>query len=54
MKIINEKQIASDEGMILTNGRIYATELRLGEWDSVENYHEITAEEYTELQSGQI
>ena len=31
---------------MLTNGEIYASSVRLGDWDSEENWHEVTVEEY--------
>ena len=42
----NERVITASEGMMLTNGEIYASSVRLGDWDSEENWHEITKEEY--------
>ena len=37
----------ADEGKMLTNGAaVYADFLRLGDWDSENNYTEITKEEY--------
>ena len=47
--ITSIKLIAS-EGMILTNGKTYGTEVYLGTGDSAENWHEITEEEYNEIQ----
>lgn len=38
--------ITASEGMVLTNGENFATVVRLGDWDSPENWHEITKEEY--------
>ena len=32
--------------MVLTNGETYGTEVYLGTGDSVDNWHEITEEEY--------
>lgn len=46
--IIRIKLIASD-GFVLTNGEIYGTEVYLGTGDSVDNWHEITEEEYEKL-----
>lgn len=40
--------IKANENMILTNGTVYASEIRLGDWDSKDNYYEITIEEYQE------
>lgn len=42
----NERVITASEGMMLTNGEIYASSVRLGDWDIPENWHEITMEEY--------
>lgn len=42
----NERVIVASEGMMLTNGNIYASSVRLGDWDSPENWHEVTKEEY--------
>ena len=38
--------ITASEGMVLTNGENYATVVRLGDWDSAENWREVTKEEY--------
>lgn len=38
--------IKASEGKMLTNGDIYAKEIALGNWDSADNYVEITNEEY--------
>ena len=46
--ITSIKLIASD-GMILTNGETYGTEVYLGTGDKAENWHEITEEEYNEI-----
>jgi hypothetical protein len=35
--------------MMLTNGDVYALEVDLGKWDSADNWHEITLEEYEKL-----
>lgn len=37
--------LEASEGMLLTNGEIYATRLELGDWDSPDNYREIPVEE---------
>lgn len=42
------KLIAS-EGMILTNGSEFAKEAYIGDGDSVENWYEISIEEYESL-----
>ena len=46
MTNVSERVITSSEGMMLTNGEIYACSVRLGDWDSADNWHEITKEEY--------
>lgn len=38
--------ITASEGMVLTNGENFATVVRLGDWDSADNWHEVTVEEY--------
>ena len=38
--------ITASEGMVLTNGENFATVVRLGDWDSPDNWHEVTVEEY--------
>lgn len=45
MKIVGN-MIEANEGFILTDGNVYATKIRLGNWDKAENYREITKEEY--------
>lgn len=53
--IIDGKIVTADEGMILTDGKsIYASFLRLGDFDSADNYHEITKEEYEAILQAQI
>ena len=43
---MERKHKKASEGMMLTNGTVYALEVDLGEWDSPDNWHEITLEEY--------
>ena len=38
--------ITASEGMVLTNGENFATVVRLGDWDSADNWHEVSREEY--------
>lgn len=42
---MDNRHLTAAEGMVLTNGEVYATEVWLGDWDSAENWHEITQEE---------
>ena len=46
---MRKRHIKASEGMMLTNGSLYATEIDLGDWDSAENYHEIPVEEYEQI-----
>lgn len=48
-EIIELKKLTASDGMVLTNGEIYEKEIYLGKFDSPENYHEITEEEYNKL-----
>ena len=43
---INGNIVTADEGKVLTNGSVYASSVRLGDWDKPENWNEITREEY--------
>ena len=52
--IINDKIIIADDGMMLTNGEVYAKTIRLGDWDTAENYHEITYAEYEGILQAQM
>ena len=49
MTNVNERTITADEGCMLTNGTVYAKSVRLGDWDSADNWHKISVEEYHEL-----
>ena len=49
---MDRKTITAKEGMMLTNGEIYAKEIDLGDWDSESNYHEITEDEYNKIMEG--
>ncbi len=51
MKTENYIMLKADEGKVLTNGVVYGKTILLGSGDSAENYHEITDEEYWELQA---
>jgi hypothetical protein len=41
--------LEASEGMLLTNGEVYATRLELGDWDSPNKYREITMDEYNAI-----
>ena len=47
MQIINENPIhlIADDGMVLTNGETYSTQVYLGIYDSPENWREIPESE---------
>ena len=51
MKTFTRTVLVADEGKVLTNGETYAQCVELGDWDKAENYHEITKEEYDEIQA---
>ena len=51
MKTENYIMIKADDGKVLTNGVVYGKTILLGNGDVAENYHEITDEEYWELQA---
>ena len=46
---MNRIILEAKEGMLLTNGVIYAKRFELGEWDKAENYREISVTEYEEM-----
>lgn len=46
--------LTASDGMLLTNGEIYAKRLELGDWDSPNNYYEIAEEEYNNILENQI
>lgn len=39
-------KLTAADGMVLTNGETYGTEIYLGKNDKAENWHEITQAEY--------
>ena len=45
-EIITSIKLIASKGMVMTNGDTYGQEVYLGTGDSVENWHEITEEEY--------
>ena len=51
---MDNRHLTAAEGMVLTNGDVFATELWLGDWDSAENWHEITKEEADALQEAKM
>ena len=42
-------KLTASEGHVLTNGEVYGKEIYLGKNDKVENWHEITDAEYSEV-----
>ena len=49
MIIERNNTIRAERGFVLTNGQVYTTSANLGSVDRVENWHEITEEEYQEI-----
>lgn len=54
MKTENYIMLKADEGKVLTNGEVYGKVIVLGNGDKPENYHEISDEEYWEIQSNEV
>ena len=53
IKTIEIREMKADKGMVLTNGEAYSSvggSVYLGINDSIENWHEISNEEYEEVQ----
>ena len=50
-KTVELRILTASKGMVLTNGETYGTEVYLGTGDSVDNWHEITEEEYEKIQA---
>jgi hypothetical protein len=51
---MDNRHLIAAEGMVLTNGKVYVTELWLGDGDSPDNWHEITREEADAIQEAQM
>ena len=51
MKTESYIMLKADEGKVLTNGEVYGKVIVLGNGDKPENYHEITDEEYWDIQA---
>ena len=52
IKTIELRELKAEEGKVLTNGETYSSvggSVYLGVNDKVENWHEITEEEYNEI-----
>lgn len=47
---IELRKLTASKGKVLTNGETYGKEIYLGVNDRVENWYEITEEEYQEIQ----
>lgn len=47
---MDNRHLIAAEGMLLTNGEVYAVEVWLGDGDSTYNWQEITQEEAEALQ----
>jgi hypothetical protein len=50
----NRIMLEASEGMLLTNGEIFAKVLVLGNWDSADNYFEIPEAEYYALTDSEV
>ena len=48
---ITLRKLTASEGHVLTNGEVYGKEIYLGINDKVENWHEITAAEYADIEA---
>ena len=46
--------ITAGDGMMLTDGVVFAKVLELADWDKPENYRRITEEEYLRITGGNV
>ena len=53
MKIMEFVIIEASKGMVLYNGKGFGSRIRLGDWDSPDNWWEITEEEAAEIRAKQ-
>lgn len=49
MIIEKDNILRASKGCVLTNGEVYCPSVGLGRADRIENWHEITEEEYQEI-----
>ena len=54
MQTTKFEPLIPSEGMVLTNGEIYSSEVYLGKNDSPDNWWEITREEYEGIMAKQV
>ena len=50
---MDERIITASHGCMLTNGEIYASSVRLGDWDSADNWQEVPVSQYEKAMSEQ-
>lgn len=53
MKIEKFTIIQASDGMVLYNGKEFGSRIKLGDWDSPDNWWEITEEEEAEIRKEQ-
>lgn len=53
MTTIELRKLTASEGMILTNGDTFSKEVYLGVNDSLDNWNEITEEEYNTIKESE-